>query len=331
MPRWPWWQGGRKKLPGSRRALQLIQALEPQATVISSDTGDLLIGNSLSAAHKRALRELASNNELLVAAECNSWPLCYREAYAHDAEVRECLGSHGACYPNSGVLTASVATMLRFYERWADTINASAHMRRAERFNDQAAIHRLYQNRSAHQARGDFTLRVDKENLFSLQLWKCDGERMRKKGPFEYCHEKRFEPAKGVRTEDSGRTTLFTDELGVDQRPFLVHSNGYTTPAPKECPRLLLCSCALLTGSRMLCHRYHYVMKRDATGLRPLLDRYTAEPPPSELLSTGVVLVDTFDHGLCNFTTLGWLMNRTRSQGEPALSLRTAEHVPERT
>ena len=38
-PRWPWWQGGRKKLPGSRRALQVIHELSPNRPVIFSDTG----------------------------------------------------------------------------------------------------------------------------------------------------------------------------------------------------------------------------------------------------------------------------------------------------
>ena len=84
MPRWPWYQGGRKKLPGSRRALQIIQQLSPEQPVIFSDTGDLLIGNALTAAHRAALAEIAETDRMLVAAECNSWPVCYRQHYLQD-------------------------------------------------------------------------------------------------------------------------------------------------------------------------------------------------------------------------------------------------------
>ena len=130
MPRWPWYQGGRKKLPGSRRALQLIQQLSPGQPVISSDTGDLLIGNALSRAHLGALADLSVTNEILVAAECNSWPVCYRSLYANDTEHHKCLAHHDACYPNSGVFLASARTMIRFYDAWARVIIESTHWQR---------------------------------------------------------------------------------------------------------------------------------------------------------------------------------------------------------
>ena len=42
----------------------------------------------------------------------------------------------GVAHPNSGVLLASVSTLLRFYSVWAQHIIASDHLRKAERWND---------------------------------------------------------------------------------------------------------------------------------------------------------------------------------------------------
>ena len=299
MPRWPWFQGGRKKLPGSRRALQIIAALSPEQPVISSDTGDLLIGNAPSKTHLAMLAELAASSRMLIAAECNSWPVCYRAQYAHDTEHHQCLASHDACYPNSGVLTASARTMLRFYDAWAEQIIGSGarvvsgDYRRAERWNDQAAVHRLYMNRSRHAARGAFDLKVDAEHLFSLQLWKCDGPTEHTKKPFEYCHERAFEPAMGVRANEGGTVVTFADGRGPKQRPFLVHSNGH-----------------------------HHVLDHDTKALKPLLELYSSGVPHNKLLRWPVVLVDSADHGACNVTSLGWLMNATHwPAGAPWLQI----------
>eukprot|EP00966_Prymnesium_polylepis_P303667 7014695-Prymnesium_polylepis.1 len=37
MPGWPWWEGGRKQLPGSRRALQVLDALVPRSPILLTD------------------------------------------------------------------------------------------------------------------------------------------------------------------------------------------------------------------------------------------------------------------------------------------------------
>lgn len=294
-PRWPWWQGGRKKLPGSRRALQVIHALSPDRPVISSDTGDLLIGNKLTAKHRAVLAQVAAGRRMLIAAECNSWPICYRDAYAKHPEYQSCLTSHSACFPNSGVLLASTSTLLRFYDRWADSIVNSGQLGKAERWNDQAAVHRLYQNRSAHATDEAFDLQVDADNLFSLQLWKCEGATAKASGKhYKYCHEKPFDPTTGLRTRPDGEGVTFTDERGFAQRPFLVHSNGH-----------------------------HYVLRQEASHLRPLLDLYQEPNFDPALFDHKVVLVDSYDHGACNVTTLGWLMNYTRfPAGAPSLRFR---------
>lgn len=267
--------------------------MSPSQPVISSDTGDLLIGNALTAEHRRVLTEVAGTNRMLIAAECNSWPVCYEAAYAEDKEHQACLTSHDACYPNSGVLLASSSTLLNFYDVWADHIVHSNGLRKAERWNDQAAVHRIYQNRSRYTTAADhsFQLQVDADNLFSLQLWKCDGQLQRKMKPFEYCHVRAHEPALGLQTRRRGREVVYTDRRGSKQRPFLVHSNGY-----------------------------HYVLRKNETHLAPLLDLY--EPPyAAELLDHKVILVDTQGYGAaCNITTVGWLMNATKA-GTPWLHI----------
>lgn len=290
-PRWPWWQGGRKKLPGSRRALQVIHEMAPDRPVISSDTGDLLISNRLTAKHEAALARIASSRQMLIAAECNSWPICYRDVYAKHREYQSCLASHSACFPNSGVLVASTSTLLRFYDRWAIAIINSMQLGKAERWNDQAAVHHIYQNRSSYASEDAFDLHVDAENLFSLQLWKCEGASEKSSGKhFKYCFEKPFDATTGLRTQPDGDGVTFTDERGVVQRPFLVHSNGH-----------------------------HYVLKLESSNLRPLLNLYKEPNIDPALFDHKVVLVDSFDHGACNVTTLGWLMNYTRfPRGAPS-------------
>ena len=82
----------------------------------------------------------------------------------------------------------------------------------------------------------------------------------------------------------------FTALDGSVQSPFLLHSNGY-----------------------------HFVLKRDT--FRPILRRYERGGAlKRSLLSYPVLLLDSYEHGACNLTTLGWLANLTR-EGAPSLKL----------
>jgi hypothetical protein len=103
LPSWPWWMGASPmKLPGSRRALQVIAALTGgESPVAFADSSDVLIVNRLDRAGRAALRE--ARDTVWLGAECNSWPVCYRDAYLHDAEHQRCLRDYGACYPNGGI------------------------------------------------------------------------------------------------------------------------------------------------------------------------------------------------------------------------------------
>ena len=286
-PRWPWWHGGRKKLPGSRRALQIIEAIGgPDRPVISSDTGDLLIGNSLTPEHMATLADLRKSQRMLVAAECNSWPVCYRDKYLMDPGHQHCLQHYDACYPNSGVLLASARTLLQFYSAWAAEIVGSSSLNKAERWNDQAAVHRLYRNRTSIASAGHFSMEVDAAAQFSLQLWKCDGPKDHGNGKhFRYCHERRNEPATGLKTAEDGGGVIYTNHRGAVQKPFLIHSNGY-----------------------------HRVLKANETHLHALLERYHPDRVPSALYNHPVILVDTREYGDCTVASLGWLLNRTAHQ-----------------
>ena len=95
----------------------------------------------------------------------------------------------------------------------------------------------------------------------------------------------------GVRRYTSWGVVSFK-ERGTYAWPFLIHSNGH-----------------------------HHVLTDDDSGLKELLDVY--DPPPPKLMNHPVVLVDTAEHGPCNVTTIGWLMNATRwPEGAPRLRLK---------
>jgi len=172
---------------------------------------------------------------------------------------------------------------------------------RAEQGNNQAGLHHLYANRSLYENQLD--MQIDAASSFFLQLWTCTGPtfRLRDRGPYEYCHEKEYDPLARVGMSRDGRQLNFTAMDGSVQRPFLLHSNGY-----------------------------HWVMRR--SNFRPLLDQYVhsshknlnsisaLKPSMSALMDYPVLLLDTYDHGACNLTTLGWLLNSTHwPEGAPHL------------
>ena len=105
-----------------------------------------------------------------------------------------CLATHSACYPNGGAqLAGSAAALLAYLRSMLGALKATSKLpRAAERGYDQAALHRLYLNRS----RG-VQLRVDSDAEFVLQLWACaaDGPALKRRGnaenSFEYCSERR--------------------------------------------------------------------------------------------------------------------------------------------
>lgn len=88
MPGWNWWEGGGPKIPGTRRAAELVHALGPSAPVALVDSSDVLVANMLAAHQRQALADAVAGRVLL-GAECNSWPICYRDHYAGDPEHQD--------------------------------------------------------------------------------------------------------------------------------------------------------------------------------------------------------------------------------------------------
>lgn len=167
-----------------------------------------------------------------------------------------------------------------------------------ERGNDQSALHHLYLNRS-RLVPAPLSVRVDASHEFSLQLFRChggadgDGPRraLRKGGPFEYCWEKTHMPLEHVHARANGGAVSFREPGHEPTRPWLIHSNGL-----------------------------HYLMRDKA--LRPLTQLYDQLPDDEAALRQPVLLVETREHGNCNVSSLGWLLNASRwPEGAPSLRL----------
>lgn len=375
-----WWSPG-GKLPGTARALQLLQRVAPASATIFADGGDTLVANQWTQAaveHVLAasdgqqqhlssdssscagdgVRDRNGRHVVLTGAECNSWPLCYNASYrAVDPSHRRCLKRHAACYPNSGTYAGRPAALLLFVKALQDTLqqmNRRGYSGRleAEKGNDQALLHQLYlgllrrrqsresgssprrgkragedcqrtMSRSEGSAVGNepssepssgssLTLHIDASSALFLSLFPCAGSKhykLRGRGPFEYCHERPFDPLPrlrslgngskllleaeaepaavvrrgglGGRTKDvSGGRRLAGNALGRSMRrdsfPFLLHANGK-----------------------------HYRMRERP--FQPLLRRLLAplEAEKQRMESTPVLLVDSVPLGTCGVSTLG--------------------------
>lgn len=303
MPGWNWWDGVvLQKVSAPRRAVQLVQALLGDVPVALVDSGDVLVTNGLTMAQRHALEQF--RRHVLLGAECNSWPVCYRDAYARDTEHQHCLGKHGACFPNGGVSLARSSTMLDFLSAFRTVGKSTLQMSNlAERGNDQSALHYLYLNRSRFPT---LQVHVDSSSRFSLQLWTCKGNQggyvyRQRGGPFELCHHRKHEPLNEVRVSGDGRTLEFNEtrngtRIGKPQHPVFVHSNGY-----------------------------HFKLKDPI--FAPLLSLYEDPTRLAELLERPVLLVE-WQHERrtvpCTVASLGWLINATRHpKGAPRFLGRT--------
>jgi len=310
-PPWNWWEKNRKKLPGSMRAAQVLAESAPGVPIALVDASDTFIVNKWFAkSHLRGLGE-QGRHTILLGAECNSWPRCYREQYLHDAAFQRCTATSGSCYPNSGVALASNARtlvdLLAAQLRQLQVMDSNrAGYNDAEMKEDQAALHHLYLNRSEglHRHNG-FKLRIDGASSTFLNLWSCREEgphqairdattglpravsaaklaaRSKAARESEFCHERRHLPLESVHIGLRGGRLTYNSS-GEVQLPWLVHANGYHSRG------------------------------RDPV-FAPLLRRF--DPPPAELFSYPVALLDAMASS-CTVTTLGALIqthNQTRA------------------
>ena len=316
---WQWWNGGGGKLPGTARALQILQALAPNAPIVFADSGDTMVANHYS--QEQARSRLLDSSSVLTGAECNSWPLCYNQSYMRDQRFRRCLKAHATCYPNSGTYLGHAAPLLAFVrglQRTMAQLDARGYngSLAAEKGDDQAALHHLYlESRGLRSTAGTgrsggvaadlapmplARLRIDSANAFFLSLFACSSNRfyrMRGSGPFEYCHEKPFDAMPRVQSVGNGSGLHVRPEAAETSatsagehanalRPFVLHANGK-----------------------------HYRLRERA--LAPVLRRLRATPA-SALDGVSVLLIDSVAKGTCGVASLGSILRgwKTRTTVE---------------
>ena len=239
LPSWPWWMGASPmKLPGSRRALQVIAALTGgESPVAFADSSDVLIVNRLDGAGRAALRE--ARDTVWLGAECNSWPICHSDAYERSARWRACmaLSPGGTCFPNTGLYLGSAASLRRFVGALLRTMSTTmARTPKAERFDDQAAFHHLYLD--GKSAWGNVSLRLDEESSIFLSMYRCNHfAGGAKRSPldfqgrkFEFCHESENDPKLHVSVEPDASRLTYAHANGsradAPSEPLMLHANG---------------------------------------------------------------------------------------------------------
>ena len=111
------WTGPDQKLSSARRAAQIVQALAPRTAIAFADGLDAMVANAPSGRAGEIARRIGNDaRSVLVGAECNSWPRCYKAQYAKLEAHAACRAAgRPTCFPNSGMFVASGAALLRFY------------------------------------------------------------------------------------------------------------------------------------------------------------------------------------------------------------------------
>ena len=251
------WGGAGIKLPAARRAVQASSAGLPHTTaVVFADGSDTAIANPPMGGALAALSSTASHShpysQVLVAGECNSWPVCYREQYSQHRAHRQCVQRRSSgCFPNSGLYAGSTSSLLLLLT--ALEAEASNPRRRPpERGDDQAALHHLYlQNGVGEGGDGEsgggeggggnvggpemgrrrhLDIRVDDEQIVFASLHACKGNGDRRvlriRGAnFSVCHHGPHEPLKELHRRRHGNGSVALG-FGTARRPLLVHASG---------------------------------------------------------------------------------------------------------
>lgn len=303
-----WWLGYARKFPSTRRAAQILAALDPDAPVICADGSDTAIVNPLdSAAHE--LRRLGES--VLVGSECTSWPICYREHYAADAEHQSCLRESHACYANAGLYLAKARVMDRWMaahnSTWQSLLATNTSI--AECQHDQGALHRIMLTRDSPRHTDLPTPRLDSSSAVFLNMGGCRAKEWRW-GALRMCAagNQSHEPLQHVRTEYTDGTSKLwfrpprprggaggrRRARPPEQRPFIAHANG---------------------------HHAHLDANPKFAPLRAGLARAS-----SRLRDHPVLLVDAYgDDDVCSLRSLGWLAAAANwSRSGPPHSFRTA-------
>eukprot|EP00966_Prymnesium_polylepis_P177543 4111981-Prymnesium_polylepis.1 len=191
-PGWAWDEGGSQVITGSRRAAQVLAALAPAAAVVTADSGDTILANPPLAQHVGL-----EQTEVLVGAECMSWPKCYHALYSRDAEHQACWEKSSACFPNGGMMLARTsAALLSAFGELARMLSSyksgQSRIGRSESTNNQAIMHRLIVNRSWLP----FKVALDSRSRVFLSLLPCRANYSKRfGGPFTRCTRRAHDPA----------------------------------------------------------------------------------------------------------------------------------------
>ena len=235
------WESPAQKLLSARRAAQLVQAVAPRTAIAFADGLDAMVVNAPTARTREVVARIGADpRSVVVGAECNSWPRCYRAQYAKHTAYQTCRSTGTAgqqtCYPNSGMMVASGAALLRFYSALhALATTSQGRAGPGGQPDDQAALHMLYLGLGGVMPRsggggggggggaspatwvpdaaadggggggggGQLRLSVDSASELLLNLYACKGGGAQRKLGANYtmCHDGAYEPLQRVRPQ----------------------------------------------------------------------------------------------------------------------------------
>lgn len=276
------WGGVGYKLPAVRRAVQLLQALNPATPIAFSDGTDAVVANS----PQYLPPPVRDKRTLTLSGECGSFPRCFAKQNAQNEAFQACRRSSRACYPNSGVYIGQPEALL---EALSVMHNYAARGEGIEHNEDQSAANRMYYSQAGSSSSRSFRVEVDGDSRHFLSLFPCKGPRLRHFRNFTLCHDGAHNPLRYVRRVDGETTALWYNYSGQPSRPFIVHSSGlhqrlkaaYFGQAQRGSPR---------DWAKLF------------TPNRAAAEAARAHP---------VLVVDSVAHGLCHATTLGELTGHT--------------------
>ena len=298
----PWNPQGRggAKIPAMRRAVQLLLEIVPDRLLIVADAADTIVVND---PRVRMSRLLQSDEQVLVSAECNSWPMCYTRRYeSANSEWLKCqqshsLGEFAACFPNSGCYAGTGKALLTWLAVMHSTTE-SAHG--VEHDDDQAAVHHLLL--SGHLPR----IRLDSQSSVFLNLFPCPpatavrADNLSSSSEATPCHQsvRGHLPLEHLRGRGLD-LTLYDGSvprhgaLRHPRRPLLVHGNG------------------MHWSLDVLLSQWD-AQSNTSSGLPG--PKRQVWPPPATLLEHLVLLLDSHSasRGICNVSTLGDLLPGAR-------------------
>ena len=133
---------------GLRRAIQLVRELYPvrPPLVAFADGFDVeVVNRPPSDAAASGGHHHHHHGGLLVGAECNSWPRCFRGnetwGYRADASYARCTGRSSTCFLNAGVLVGAVDVWRELLER---ALLPMLPLEQRNLLRDQDALHQIF-------------------------------------------------------------------------------------------------------------------------------------------------------------------------------------------